>query len=194
MNKSLDLRISNTDKMIKEAFLDLLDTIGFEKISIINLTKKAKISRTTFYIHYKDKYDLLEQIENEILDGLKNIAADFSLDEIITNGLSDEKSYSMLLRVYEYIKDNQKFFKSIMCNNEDPYFYYKLSEAMKLTYSQNIHIYKLKIPDHYAIAFAIGVQTSIISEWIKSGMKETPQEIVSIVTQIMNNVPKNIHN
>ena len=64
MSQNLDLRITKTDKIIKDAFLELADNIGFEKITVINLTKKAMISRTTFYSHYKDKYDLLEKFEN----------------------------------------------------------------------------------------------------------------------------------
>ena len=65
MDKNIDLRISRTHKMIKEAFFELMDSIGFEKITVQGLTKKAMISRTTFYLHYQDKYDLLDKIENE---------------------------------------------------------------------------------------------------------------------------------
>jgi hypothetical protein len=63
---------------------------------------------------------------------------------------------------------------------------------MKLTAPKFINVDKLKIPEHYAIAFTIGAQTSIINEWLKTGMKETPQEIVSMITQVMQDVPKNM--
>lgn len=189
----IDLRVSKTDKMIRDAFLDLIDTVGFEKISVIDLTKKAMISRTTFYLHYKDKYDLLEKMENDILSGLKDIATDLVLDEIVANGLTSEKIFPLLLRVYDYIKENQRFFKSILCENGDPSFYYKLNDAIKLIYPQNIDSDMFKISKNYILAFIIGIHTSIINEWIKTGMKETPQEIVSMITQILNDVPKNIY-
>jgi Transcriptional regulator len=178
--------------MIKEAFFELMDTVGFDKISVQDLTTKAMVSRTTFYLHYKDKYDLLDQIENEILDGFKSMATNLPLDEMVTIGLSHEKPFSLLLRIYKYVKENQQFFKLIMGKNGDPSFYYKLSETMKLTAPRYINADKLKIPEHYAIAFTIGVQTSIINEWLKTGMKETPQEIVSMVAHVMQDVPKNI--
>jgi hypothetical protein len=73
-----------------------------------------------------------------------------------------------------------------------PSFYYKLSETMKLTAPRYIKADKLKIPKHYTVAFTIGVQISIISEWLKTGMKETPQEFVSMITQVMQDVPKNM--
>lgn len=193
MSKNIDLRISRTHKMIKEAFFELMDSIGFEKITVQNLTTKAMISRTTFYLHYKDKYDLLDQIENEVLDGLKNIATTLPIDELATNGLSGEKSLAILLRIYEYIRENKEFFRLIMSENGDPSFYYKLNETMKMTLSQNIDLNRLRIPVHYAIAFIIGFQTSIINAWIKTDMKETPEEVVKIITQIMHDVPKNIY-
>lgn len=193
MDKNVDLRISRTHKMIKEAFFELMDTIGFDKISIQNLTKKAMVSRTTFYLHYKDKYDLLDQIENEILHGFKRMATDLPLDEMVTKGLSDEKPFSLLLRIYEYVKENQQFFKLIMGKNGDPSFYYKLSETMKRTAPKFINVDRLKIPEHYAVAIIIGVQTSIINDWLRTGMKETPQEIVSMITKVMHDIPKNIY-
>ena len=193
MDTNVDLRFYKTDKMIKDAFLELINTMDFEKISVTNITQMAKISRSTFYLHYEDKYDLLEQIEDEILDGLKKIGANIHLDEIVENGLTHEKPFSLLLQIYEYVKKNQQFFKAILCNNGDPYFYYKLNKSIKFVYEQNIDEKRFKIPKNYAIAFVIAVQTSIISEWIKSGMKESPEEMVSMITQLMNNVPKNMY-
>lgn len=193
MDKNIDLRIARTHKMIKEAFFDLMDSIGFEKITMQALTKKAMISRTTFYLHYNDKYDLLDQIEKEILDGLKDIALDLPVNEMIKNGLSNEKSYLLLLNIYKYVKENNQFFRLIMSENGDPSFYYKWNETIKEIVSHNIDISRFKIPVHYAISFLIGFQTSIINEWIKTDMKETPEEIVKMITQVMHDFPKNIY-
>lgn len=191
MDKNIDLRISRTHKMIKKAFFELMDSIGFEKITVQTLTKKAMISRTTFYLHYKDKYDLLDKIENEILDGLENIAIDLPIEEIVRNGLSTGRVF--LLNVYNYVKENKDFFRLIMSENGDPSFYFKLHETMKKNIYHNVDINRLKIPAHYAVAFTVGFQTSFINEWIKTDMKETPEELVKMVTQVMNDVPKNIY-
>ena len=109
MDSNVDLRISRTHKMIKAAFFELMETIGFDKITVQDLTKKAMVSRTTFYLHYKDKYDLLDQIENEILEGFQSMTGDLPLDEMVTKGLSDKKPFSLLLGIYEYVQENQQF-------------------------------------------------------------------------------------
>lgn len=193
MDKTTDLRVSRTHKLIKEAFFELMETVGFEKISVQALTKKAMVSRTTFYLHYRDKYDLLDQIEEEMLEGLKDMTVGTPIESVMTEGLSGEKPFALLSRIYEYVEKNQAFFKLIMGENGDPSFFHKLYEAIKRTASLSIDFGRLKIPEHYAIAFIIGIHTSIIAEWLKTGLKETPQEIASMIAEVMGDAPKNLY-
>lgn len=64
---TLDLRIKRTQKAIKESFFFLVEEKGFEHISVKDITDKAMISRNTFYLHYEDKYDLLNKICDELM-------------------------------------------------------------------------------------------------------------------------------
>lgn len=64
----MDLRIQKTRNSIYEAFIELRGKKSLEKITIKELTDKAKISKQTFYLHYKDIYDLSEHLEKELLD------------------------------------------------------------------------------------------------------------------------------
>lgn len=65
-----DLRVKRTQKAIKESFFRLVDEKGFEHISVKDITDGAMISRNTFYLHYADKYDLLEKICDELMRSL----------------------------------------------------------------------------------------------------------------------------
>lgn len=192
MDTNIDLRFSKTDKMIKDAFLQLIDNMDFEKISVTNITKMAKVSRATFYLHYEDKYDLLEKIEDEILEGLSKISCNVNIDDIVKAGFSGDTAQLLLLEIYKYIKTNQIFFKTILCNNADPYFYYKLNKQLTSIYEEKENGNRLKIPKNYAVAFVIAVQISFINEWIKSGMNESPEEMVSMIGKLLNEIPKNL--
>lgn len=64
---TLDLRIKRTQKAIKESFFSLVEEKGFEHISVKDITDKAMISRNTFYLHYEDKYDLLNKICDDLM-------------------------------------------------------------------------------------------------------------------------------
>lgn len=70
----MDLRVQKTKKAIINAFLELRAVKPLNKITITELTQKAVISKATFYLHYKDIYDLSEQLQNELIaDVIKEI-------------------------------------------------------------------------------------------------------------------------
>lgn len=64
----MDLRIERTKKSIINAFIELRSKKPLEKITIKELSELAFINKATFYSHYKDIYDLSEQLENETID------------------------------------------------------------------------------------------------------------------------------
>lgn len=70
----MDLRVQKTKNNILQAFLELRARKPLEKITIKELTEKAQISKQTFYLHYKNIFDLSEQLEKELIDNLmKNL-------------------------------------------------------------------------------------------------------------------------
>ena len=68
----MDLRVQKTQKNIFEAFTLLRSRKPLEKISVKELTDTAKISKQTFYLHYKDIYDLADQIEQNLIATIMN--------------------------------------------------------------------------------------------------------------------------
>ena len=79
----MDLREKKTKRSIKQAFLQLREQKPLERITIKELAELAEISKATFYLHYKDIYDLSGQLETEVIqDVLRRIdhPADFLTD------------------------------------------------------------------------------------------------------------------
>ena len=72
----MDRRNAKTEKLLENALIKLMLEKSFDKISIKDLTETADINRGTFYLHYKDKYDLLEQKEAEMLKEYSDTIAD----------------------------------------------------------------------------------------------------------------------
>lgn len=70
----MDLRVERTKRNIINAFLELRAKKSLEKITIKELSELAYINKATFYLHYKDIYDLSEQLEEELISSIiKNI-------------------------------------------------------------------------------------------------------------------------
>ena len=69
-------KTDRTKLHIIETFFSMMDEIGFEKITVANLSKQAKINRGTFYHHFPDKYAVLEEVEEEIYANFAQVLND----------------------------------------------------------------------------------------------------------------------
>ncbi|MCU5746785.1 TetR/AcrR family transcriptional regulator [Staphylococcus sp. SQ8-PEA] len=69
----MDLRVVKTRQIINDSFFELFNTIGFDNITVKNITDKAQIGRKTFYLHYMDKFDLLDSIVDKKFKELEDI-------------------------------------------------------------------------------------------------------------------------
>ena len=63
-----DVRVRRSRKLLQQAFLELTVEKGFAALTVRDITERAMVNRSTFYRHYLDKYDLLEQYLDEIYE------------------------------------------------------------------------------------------------------------------------------
>ena len=83
-----NIRKTDSKKRILKAFIEILSTDGFNKMTVSKITSLAHINRGTFYLNYIDKFDLPEEIEQEIFTKIKTILLEKETIDII---FSDEK-------------------------------------------------------------------------------------------------------
>ncbi len=75
MDKKTDLRVIKTKKRIKQVFLELIGKKELKKITVTELARLAEINKGTFYLHYKDIYELYSEVTRErINDALDDIS------------------------------------------------------------------------------------------------------------------------
>lgn len=67
---SMDRRQIKTKRSIKNAFLKLRSKKSIEQITIKELSEEAEISKATFYLHYRDIYDLSDTLGIEIIENI----------------------------------------------------------------------------------------------------------------------------
>lgn len=67
-----DARVRYTRMVLRESLLHFMRDKAITEISVKEVCERAQLNRSTFYKHYKDCYDLLEQIENEMLQEYLN--------------------------------------------------------------------------------------------------------------------------
>lgn len=165
-----DARVRYTRMIIRHTFLELLKEKPLAKITVKEICETAEINRTTFYKHYRDPYDLLEQLELEAIHSLLSIIDD----------TADKNLAQILLPILCTIQKNRDLFCSLTSAGDDKSFLYRLSVCC----FRKICEQSPKDPDagnpslsvlHFSyIAGGIG---GIIEYWLQSGMEESPEVI-----------------
>ncbi len=101
-------------QLIKKAVAGLMVEKDISKITVQEIAARADINRGTFYAHYRDTYDVLEQIENEYVTALKTL-----LDEFSRRGLV-RTPRDLMLAISAYLEQdlefNQLLFRSRSAN------------------------------------------------------------------------------
>ena len=105
MNTQNNQRAQHTQKKIREVLLKKLSSKRIDQISVQEICREANIHRTTFYTHYNDIYDLMNNIENEMEDGITKL---FLQSERGTYKEFTEKSLEMLIG---YVRENSNFYR-----------------------------------------------------------------------------------
>ncbi|KXT68904.1 TetR/AcrR family transcriptional regulator [Streptococcus cristatus] len=175
-------RKTSTKEDIKEALIQLLSEERFDTISISKLCKRAGINRGTFYLHYQDKYQMIDSLKSDIVSQLysffegerespkKLLTANFHIlraNERLINALTRSHYIDFRGAIREFITsiiliDNQK-------------------AATQRFLEENFHI-----PQKYALEIFLSSVEGIISLWIAGGAQEEPEEITQMILTTCN--------
>ncbi|MBO4470699.1 MAG: TetR/AcrR family transcriptional regulator, partial [Clostridia bacterium] len=78
MGKKEDRRVTMTKRMLKEALTEMLREVDIYHVSIRELCQRADINRTTFYKYYGSQFDLLADMENDLVEFLSNTIREYA--------------------------------------------------------------------------------------------------------------------
>ena len=81
-----DRRIQRTRQFLRTALLELIKEKGYDAISIEEITERANVGRATFYLHYKDKEDLLLEEFREMANEKVQVLAEIPFSAWLQSG------------------------------------------------------------------------------------------------------------
>ncbi|MFO6495855.1 MULTISPECIES: TetR/AcrR family transcriptional regulator C-terminal domain-containing protein [Bacillus] len=186
MAKRPDRRINRTKRMIRDALSELMEEKAFEEVTVKDITRKADINRGTFYLHYQDKYDLLEQSENEIIEEIREIAKQSIHSMGVLKGPVIDKPLPFVVDIFEYFKENAIFLKAILGPKGTGSFPLKFKSVLTENLKRLKKTIKAEalVPEEYLISYIVGAQVNVLHEWLISGMAETPHEMALILSKL----------
>lgn len=181
-----DLRVRYTLKVIQETFLDILKEKPMSKITVKEICDKAEINRGTFYKHYRDCYDLMEQIEDDALRQFEEM-----LTSIKTTGI-----HATLLVILETLRDNAQLILIMSDTAGSRGFFHRMmkccirhmDEYMKYSSESN-----LSEENRIAgFAFLAGGCSGVLEYWLHSGMKASPEELANMLDTLSKSVAERL--
>lgn len=165
-----------TKKMIRTAFLQLLQEKELSKITVTDIAKTADVNRGTFYKYYRDPYDLFQQIENGFIT------------EILTSIQTPKDELGIWLQnLLTILKKNRQLSILILSNQtNDQLLSTLLEEVRPEALSRFKELFPRATASDLELYFTYFVSGSLglIEEWLKEFPEKEPQEIALL----MNNV------
>lgn len=178
--KKEDRRYVTTDKRIIEAFWDLLEKVGYQKVSVSAIVKHAAINRSTFYEHFLDKEDLMASIQTELI---RQVMAD--LPEVTIYKLTDKSLIEARLNLlFKGIYDRKKPFKLLLSQQSDGLFVGRFASFSKQFLIDAKLIDVIDIPEDYVFSIFESMMFNLIKTWIERDFIETPEAFSKIVGRV----------
>lgn len=183
-----------TKQLIQSSFMRILEKKPFEMITVGDITKTAKINRGTFYLHFQDKFDLLDQIEQQLFKDLGN-----HIDELQSRYSSTqtfEKGQELLAAsLFSSIKMHAPLLKIFLSNRGRAGFHLRFRDAftekvrVNLEKNESIHT-NLKAPMEYYLSFITSAFLGVIEQWVRNGLDKTPEEMTALYIEIISFIQK----
>lgn len=175
MNTKNNQRTRLSKLLFKNALMDLLKEKGsVAKISVRELCDRAELNRSTFYAHCNEPNDLLMEIETELLDAteehLKKIGEE-----------NDAGAHKYILSFLQYIKQNDKQFRTLLIDSADPEFRSRFMQQSIIQFVENLRIELPKELEQYILSYILNGSTGIIIQWIRSDYVVNENEIVNLL-------------
>ncbi len=166
-----DKRFRRTDRMLREALLELLETRRLTEITTTELCRHADVSRNTFYAHYTAVEHLYDDMENEYI---REMAAALHMSE------SHEDSVASLTRVLEVVKRHRQLAEALASGNVVSDFYRKLYPLVWEKYSSALTETGQPVDTPAATAlflYTFQGSRAVMNRWVADGMVEEPRAV-----------------
>jgi AcrR family transcriptional regulator len=193
--KEQDRRVRRTRRALREALSDLMAEKGYDQVTIEELTNRADIGRTTFYLHYSAKQDLLLEQFGEMIDQL---VAQFSqiplsawgqegdlrsgdhppsrpISMIFHHAAENEDLYRIVLQG-EGVDQAAQRLQAIMTNAVNVFLQHKMGDKKERL--------NLQVPLEIFANYFAGALLGVIKWWLETGMPYTPEEMEAIFFQL----------
>ncbi|WP_026576696.1 TetR/AcrR family transcriptional regulator [Bacillus sp. UNC438CL73TsuS30] len=159
----VDRRIAKSQIAIKNAVTELMSEKSFDDITIQDIADRADVNRGTIYLHYTDKYDLLDRMIEEHMDNLRELC------QLASEMTFQEGNYVW----YEYFERHYLFFSTMLASKGAPYFRNRFLDLVIEETKAEVDTTEGKnqgLSDDVILQFFGSAVVGAVEWWFKNGM------------------------
>jgi AcrR family transcriptional regulator len=183
--RKIDRRIYRTRRSLQDAMFELVLERGYDAVTIEEITNRADLGRTTFYLHYRDKEDLFMQAVRDRVDSLIYELAQFPLGEGDRSSTEDGDVTPLVSLAFRHVAQNAVFYR-VLLRGEGTYSAIQrlrqiLTQAI-LTLIQHFTNQRGKslnpiVPIEVFLNSLAGAWIGLMTWWLEEDMPYSPEEM-----------------
>ncbi len=189
-NPKVDRRIQRTRLALRGALLELIKEKGFDSVSVEEITERANLGRATFYLHYKDKEDLLLDEFRAIASNRVQILSDIPIsiwksNEDCLELANGQAPVMPLLLVFEHAVQNAELYRILLRGQSSQ----RIAGQIRAIIAESINkiiqskiqteppTTAMEVPVELLAAYFSGALMSSLNWWLEQGALPEPEEM-----------------
>lgn len=185
-----DRRVRRTKRNLKNTFILLMKNKPYHSITVTDIVENADYNRTTFYRHFQDKEELVEDLVNEMLvklvDAFRYPYKNSKYVQI--NRLSPRN-----VIIFDYILQHENFYSLWKDSDGIPGFQDKFIKTMIKLHKEDINYSTNEVEDDYFITYRAYGVWGLILNWIKNDFSSSSEEMAKQLIKIINHHPLQVY-
>ncbi|MGG3693901.1 TetR/AcrR family transcriptional regulator [Heyndrickxia ginsengihumi] len=179
----VDRRVTKSQEAIKKAIIELMSEKSFDDITIQDLADRANVNRGTIYLHYLDKFDLLDRLIDEHINVLRVMceeATEMELDFVESN-----------VGWFEYFESNYSFFSTMLASSQASYFRSRFLELLIEEIKNDIDTTKVinrELNEEVILQFVVTSFVGTVEWWITKEMPFPPRVIAEQLGMLLDRI------
>ena len=178
----MDRRVRKTRRQLRECLITLLKEKKVQDITVRELTDMADLNRGTFYLHYKDVFDLLEKTEAELQEDFNQLVCKHDAVDL------KQRPSVIFNEIYSLVYDNADLIEILLGENGDLNFVNRLKQLIREKCLKDwMEVFRSGNAAAFDAFFSFIVSGCIglVQYWIQTGLKETPEQMAKLTEHII---------
>ena len=173
-----DLRVQKTVTAIRETFSEMILRTDYDKITVTDLCKCAKINKKTFYRYYETLDALLEELLEELTQGFLKRIADYRVPEDLPE---------INREFFVFSEAQGKLYERIICASAHNEISGKMiGDIINRTWNTSVSFRKLsKYEQSILLRFINDVGTNLYRQWVSDGKKIPLSRIITLSNELL---------